>query len=510
MPDDAVFGFQFHIDFHPTRRGYLADPPGAAWVPRHAASRTWHTHSDRAMFPLRGLVPATYDGLLGGSKSIGVSSIVQAALRLHGQMMLCGQAGGTVAWLCLRDRIEPRALAADPARVREVQRTLIRGCRGPGVAVWPYQDLRPGDPAFEAANLMTLAGVWQPDADDVLFRADRAISADEWRRAVARAPLAARAAPIAQAPRTRGDAVRTLMAHAPAEQDSRPFLFSYFHGNGEDGLHLAWSEDGLEWQPLRGGRSFVTPQVGGKLMRDPSIVQGEDGVFHMVWSSGWWDRGFGYASSKDLIHWSEQRWIPVNERVAGAKNTWAPDLFFDATTRQFVIVFATTVSGRFPETDDGGDKNHRLYAVTTRDFQKFSDPSLLMDPGYNSIDGTLFNVDGRLGMIYKDERPGHKRLQAAFAPKLGGPWTAGPQPIIERDWIEGPAVLRVGDRWLVYFDCYTKARYGAAESRDGIAWRDITDEVRFPEGARHGTAFPVSRAVFESLRESGASTAAGR
>ena len=68
----------------------------------------------------------------------------------------------------------------------------------------------------------------------------------------------------------------------------------------------------------------------------------------------------------------------------------------------------------------------------------------------------------------------------------------------------------MGDRWLVYFDCYTKARYVAAESRDGIAWRDITDTVRFPEGARHGTAFTVSRAVLESLRESGASTAAGR
>jgi GH43 family beta-xylosidase len=279
-----------------------------------------------------------------------------------------------------------------------------------------------------------------------------------------------------------------------------PFLFSYFKGNGEDGLHLACSEDGLEWEPLRGDRPFLTPQVGGKLMRDPSIVQGDDGVFHMVWSSGWWDRGFGYASSKDLIHWSEQVSIPVNERIDGAKNTWAPDLFFDATSKQFVIVFATTVPGRFPETDGGGDKNHRLYAVTTRDFQTFSVPKLLMNPGYNSIDGTLFAADGRLGMIYKDERPGHKRLHVAFAPELDGPWAAGGQPILERDWVEGPAVLRVGSVWRVYFDCYTKRRYGAAESADGLAWRDITDEVRLPEGARHGTAFPVSRTLLESLR----------
>jgi hypothetical protein len=279
-----------------------------------------------------------------------------------------------------------------------------------------------------------------------------------------------------------------------------PFIFSYFKDNGQDGLHLAWSADGLAWEALRADRPFLAPQVGGKLMRDPSIVQGPDGVFHMVWSSGWWDKGFGYASSTDLVHWSPQRWIPVNETVVGAKNTWSPDLYFDAPTKQFVIVFATTVSGRFPETDRDGDHNHRLYAVVTRNFQDFSTPKLLMNPGYNSIDGTLFAADGRLGMIFKDERPGSKRLHVAFAPGLEGEWTVGSEPILSRDWIEGPTVLRVGRVWRLYFDRYTKGRYGAAESADGATWRDITDAVRFPPGARHGTAFPVSQAVLDALR----------
>jgi len=279
-----------------------------------------------------------------------------------------------------------------------------------------------------------------------------------------------------------------------------PFLFSYFKDDGADGLHLAWSEDGLAWESLRGDASFLTPRVGGVLMRDPSIVQAEDGVFHMVWTSGWWDKGFGHASSRDLVHWSEQRSIPVNEPVAGATNTWAPDVFFDASSRRFVIVFATTVPGRFPETDAGGDHNHRLYAVSTRDFQEFSTPRLVLDPGYNSIDGTLFSADGRLGMIYKDERPGHKRLHVAFASGVDGEWAIDEQPIIPRDWVEGPTALRVGGVWRLYFDCYTKGHYGAAESDDGVRWRDITDRVRFPAGARHGTAFPASRTLVESLR----------
>ncbi|HEX2862829.1 MAG TPA: hypothetical protein VHN79_14370, partial [Lacunisphaera sp.] len=49
------------------------------------------------------------------------------------------------------------------------------------------------------------------------------------------------------------------------------YLFTYFTKNGQDGLHLAWSEDGYQWQPIREGRSLLVPRIGSKekLMRDP-------------------------------------------------------------------------------------------------------------------------------------------------------------------------------------------------------------------------------------------------
>ena len=82
------------------------------------------------------------------------------------------------------------------------------------------------------------------------------------------------------------------------------FLFSCFKGNGEDGLHLAWSADGLKWTPLKNDTSFLKPTVGNdKLMRDPCIIRGPDGLFHMVWTVSWKERGIGYAHSKDLIRW---------------------------------------------------------------------------------------------------------------------------------------------------------------------------------------------------------------
>lgn len=35
-----------------------------------------------------------------------------------------------------------------------------------------------------------------------------------------------------------------------SRQSEKVYVFSYFTNNGEDGLHLAYSEDGFKWQML--------------------------------------------------------------------------------------------------------------------------------------------------------------------------------------------------------------------------------------------------------------------
>src|SRR5688572_16993225 len=70
---------------------------------------------------------------------------------------------------------------------------------------------------------------------------------------------------------------------APADD---VLVFSFFRNNGEDGLYLATSEDGLNWKALNGDRPLLKPEVGeSRLMRDPSITRGPDGTFHMVWTT---------------------------------------------------------------------------------------------------------------------------------------------------------------------------------------------------------------------------------
>ncbi len=110
-----------------------------------------------------------------------------------------------------------------------------------------------------------------------------------------------------------------------SQPGAKTYMFSYFKGNGEDGLHLATSKDGLVWTALNHDSSLLRPQVGKeKLMRDPCILEGKDGYFHMVWTASWKDKGIGYARSRDLINWSEQQFIPVMAQEPNALNCWAP------------------------------------------------------------------------------------------------------------------------------------------------------------------------------------------
>ena len=270
-------------------------------------------------------------------------------------------------------------------------------------------------------------------------------------------------------------------------------------------MYLAVSEDGLKWMPLHGDRPLVRPEVGeSKLMRDPSIARGPDGRFHMVWTTSWQGKTIGYAHSRDLINWSPQRAIEVMPDEPGVQNCWAPELFYDEAAGEFVIVWASTIRGRFPETlgTGSGENNHRQYAIRTRDFQAFGKPALIYDPGFMVIDAAVFRVEGRYAMVVKNEtlKPPAKYLFLTFARSLDGPWSPPSQPISGVEWAEGPSPIRIGDAWHIYFDKYRQRRYGAVRSKDLKQWEDITEGLSFPAGARHGTVFRAPRHVVEPLK----------
>lgn len=276
------------------------------------------------------------------------------------------------------------------------------------------------------------------------------------------------------------------------------YVSTSFHEPATEGLRFIYSYDGIKWDSIQG--VFLRPEVGTqKVMRDPSLVKGPDGTFHLVWTSSWrGDRGFGYASSKDLIHWTTQRFISTGMEESTV-NTWAPELFYDDVKKQFLIVWASCVPGKFPDYQEDHKNNHRLYYMTTKDFKSFSKAQLFYDPGFSAIDATLVKRGmNDYVMVVKDNSRPMRNIKVAFAKSPYGPWGPASEPFTE-SFTEGPSTAKVGDWWYIYYDSYRYKIYGAHRTKDFKTFQDQTGAVNFPVGHKHGTVFMADEQLVEGL-----------
>jgi hypothetical protein len=290
------------------------------------------------------------------------------------------------------------------------------------------------------------------------------------------------------------------MRDAMPSNDDEMYLFASFREpNGLDGLHLAYSRDGYRWTDLGGG--FIKPRVGvEKLMRDTCMARGPHDTFHLIWTAGWSERGFGHATSKDLVHWSEQQYIEIMAHEPTCRNVWAPKLRFDVARSEFMIYWSSTIPGRYPGDELHPDRrNHRLFYTLTRDFASFARPTVLFDPGHSVIDAILIDrPDGGVAMVFKDERLDRRQLRVACGASATGPFADISEPI-SPPYTEGPTALRLDDRWLVYYDSYRAGCYGAVESPDLRNWTDVSSRIACPSGQKHGTIFTAPANLVEKL-----------
>ncbi|MCU0379144.1 MAG: hypothetical protein MUC78_12890 [Bacteroidales bacterium] len=284
-------------------------------------------------------------------------------------------------------------------------------------------------------------------------------------------------------------------------QDTGAWLYVSFKDVGEKGIFFALSKDAKHWSELNSGKPWLVPDssVGG--MRDPYITRGPDSTFHMVWTCG--RRKIGYSSSTDLVNWSPQRAIPVDAANENVQNTWAPELYFDETSKEWVVFWSSTIDGMLTETQGQveNNRNHRIFYMKTRDFLSFSDPKLFFDPGYPVIDATILPVADSLIMVFKDERrwPLHKQLRSASSPSIEGPWSVYGDTITA-PWTEGPSLIKMGKEYILFYDSYSKPQHmGASMTTDFIAWKDITGEMVFPDHFKHGSFLLITREEKERI-----------
>lgn len=286
---------------------------------------------------------------------------------------------------------------------------------------------------------------------------------------------------------------------ALASCNSKAYLFTSFNEPADKGLRMLYSYDGKKWDDL--DTVLLQPKVGGqKVMRDPSMVQGPDGIFHLVWTSSWkGDKGFGYASSKDLINWSEQQFISVMDKEPTTVNVWAPELFYDQDEKRYLIIWASCIPGRFERGIEEDSNNHRMYYTATKDFKTFSETKLFLDPGFSVIDAVIVRRAAKdYVLVLKDNTRPERNLKVAVADNPLGPWKNISKPFSEK-FTEGPSVVKHKNEWLIYFDSYQKKIYEVMKTKDFVHFEDITTTAQVPQGHKHGTIVQVNRKLVKQL-----------
>ena len=131
--------------------------------------------------------------------------------------------------------------------------------------------------------------------------------------------------------------LRSLAAPCPGDE-----------GRGEGGLiRQAVSRDGFRFSSLHRGLPVpaLVPPDNRTSTRDPFLRRGPNGVYHLVATDG---QRVGrspsilYWSSKDLVHWSPMRRLPVMEALAtDVIFTWAPEWVWDERNEEFMVFWAT-------------------------------------------------------------------------------------------------------------------------------------------------------------------------
>jgi len=290
-----------------------------------------------------------------------------------------------------------------------------------------------------------------------------------------------------------------VLLSAPAlAQDA--YLFAYFKEPGNQGIYFALSRDGYTFTPLNDGQPWMKPPTPGGIMRDVFVTRNPDSDgngFRMVWTWDWRGSTLGTASSTDLMTWTPHQ-VPIMSDFPTVNNVWAPETYWDAKAGNWLLIWSSSFKD-----DTAGN---RIWSSKTKDFVTFTKPEKFYDSGFVVIDATMFHRDfaGRKDWVFvvKDQSIDPLRYQVRWTsgPTLEGPWAPLSGPITE-SWSEGPSVLQVGSKFIVYYDHYRapRARYEGVETSDWIHWTSVNDKMHFPEAAKHGSFLKITEAEAQRL-----------
>ena len=280
---------------------------------------------------------------------------------------------------------------------------------------------------------------------------------------------------------------------APRYPDGTNYALSYFRTEAE-ALHLAFSEDGVNWNAANDNKPILTGTVGCKTLRDPFVFADNHGLYHLLATNGWRSDSIVHAVSENLTDWGEQKLLPVMASQPNVRNCWAPECFFDAEAGLYRLIWSSSLT----EPNGAADWNHRIWSASTEDFSAFSPAQLFFDPGYSVIDATVIAWRGGYLMAFKDERgenepsTAFKAIRVCFAESGAGPYREISE-LITPPLTEGPTLFQRGAELVLLFDHFMENKFGAVHSTDSKNWSPLNETLRLPSGVRHANVITLSK-----------------
>ena len=300
------------------------------------------------------------------------------------------------------------------------------------------------------------------------------------------------------------------------------YVFAYFAGDGAgEQIFLAASRDGLNWEELNNGEPVLKSELGTKGLRDPYILRSPEGdKFYLVATdlsiaAANWDWGGVQTNgsqavmvweSDDLVNWTNQRMCVVSAQIE-AGCTWAPEIFYDDATGEYMLFWASKVKA------DNYAKQ-RIYYCKTRDFYTFTDPQIWIENKWGTIDTTVIKGDdNKYYRFSKNEDGGAKYIYEEVADSLLGEWKGvgwtddpskgnvggGEGPCVFK--VNEDDVLSVDGAYCLLIDDFGGARYYPQVTDDlaSADFRDAKDRASLPSKPCHGTVMNITEAEYNSL-----------
>lgn len=319
-------------------------------------------------------------------------------------------------------------------------------------------------------------------------------------------------------------------------EDGDCYLFCHMSDKGEWTAY-AVSEDGLHYEDLFDGGPVFDPEEHARIeggTRDAYICRSHDGKrFLMVTtdmcvrkSHEWWNYGIDLYTSDDLINWQsvtfDFRQGPgifcdpdspaAYKDYSTVRRVWAPQIIWnpayewpDGLKGGYMIYYSmlNDINGEDPY-------DRMYYSYADESFTKLTQPKLMFDWGYATIDADInyLDSDGLYHMMIKKEG-GQPGLFTSTCDKVDGSY---PEPVAD-DYInfegnkkcEGVSAFRINgeDGWRVGYIEYSSRpkHYRICKADKNMRNFSEPADISGVESPQHGSFMRITRDEYNRLKQ---------